>query len=84
MGNDPLFFNTIAGAILSASLLAMLTGFASQVLYSPGKLATPAYALAVAAPQATPAKVAVMAVHSSTAQISERQSSPQDLHTLYP
>ena len=50
MGNDPLFFNKIAGAILSAGLLAMLTGFASQVLYSPGELATPAYAIAVAEP----------------------------------
>ena len=54
MGNDPLFFNKIAGAILSAGLLAMLTGFASQVLYSPGELATPAYAIAVAEPQAWP------------------------------
>ena len=61
MGNDPLFFNKIAGAILSAGLLAMLTGFASQVLYSPGELATPAYAIAVAEPQATTAKVAAPA-----------------------
>ena len=61
MGNDPLFFNKIAGAILSAGLLAMLTGFASQVLYGPGELATPAYAIAVAEPQATTAKAAAPA-----------------------
>ena len=61
MGNDPLFFNKIAGAILSAGLLAMLTGFASQVLYSPGELATPAYAIAVAEPQATTVKAAAPA-----------------------
>ncbi len=61
MGNDPLFFNKIAGAILSAGLLAMLTGFASQVLYSPGELAKPAYAIAAAEPQATTAKAAAPA-----------------------
>ena len=56
MGNDPLFFNKIAGAILSAGLLAMVVGFASHLLYSPKELAAPAYAIATNEPQAVAAK----------------------------
>ena len=45
MGNDPLFVNKIAGAILSAGLLAMITGFAAHLFYHPTKLKNPAYAI---------------------------------------
>ena len=58
MGNDALFLNKIAGAILSAGLLAMLTGFASHMLYSPKQLDTPAYMIAVDEPTTTVAKAA--------------------------
>ena len=47
MGNDALFVNKIAAAILSAGLLAMLTGFASYMLYSPKQLDKPAYMLSL-------------------------------------
>ncbi len=56
MGNDPLFFNKIAGAILAASLLAMMAGFASHLLYGPTELASPAYAIATDEPQKVAAK----------------------------
>ena len=38
MGNDPLFLNKIAAAVLSAGLLAMMTGFAAHMLYHPQEL----------------------------------------------
>ena len=50
MGNDALFVNKIAAAILSAGLLAMLTGFASYMLYSPKQLDKPAYIIAADEP----------------------------------
>jgi cytochrome c len=47
MGNDPLFVNKIAGAILSAGLLAMITGFiAHQVFHNPHSAEKHAYAIA--------------------------------------
>jgi cytochrome c len=51
MGNDPLFMNKIAGAILSAGLLAMLTGFAAHMLYHPKELAGPAFVIAAGEPK---------------------------------
>ena len=45
MGNDPLFFNKIAGAILSAGLLAMMTGFAAHLFYHPTELQNSAYVI---------------------------------------
>lgn len=35
MGNDPLFLNKIAAAVLSAGLLAMITGFIAHQIYHP-------------------------------------------------
>lgn len=61
MGNDPLFFNKIAGAILSAGLLAMLTGFAAHMLYKPNELDKPAYMIAAAAPTTEAPKAAAPA-----------------------
>lgn len=58
MGNDALFVNKIAAAILSAGLLAMLTGFASYMLYSPKQLDKPAYMIAADEPTTTVAKAA--------------------------
>lgn len=46
MGNDPLFLNKIAAAVLSAGLLAMVTGFAAKMLYHPQELEKPAYMIA--------------------------------------
>jgi cytochrome c len=57
MFGDPLFFNKVAGAILSASLLAMVTGFAASMLYHPTELEEPAYVIVGDAP-AAPAAVA--------------------------
>jgi cytochrome c len=58
MFGDPLFFNKIAGAILSASLLAMVTGFAAQMLYHPVELEEPAYVIVGDAPAAAPTAAA--------------------------
>lgn len=55
MGNDPLFMNKIAAAVLSAGLLAMLTGFAAHMLYHPSSLDQPAYIIAADVPAATSA-----------------------------
>jgi cytochrome c len=52
MGNDPLFVNKIAAAVLSAGLLAMLTGFAAHRLYHPKELEKQAYIIASDAPVA--------------------------------
>jgi cytochrome c len=52
MGNDPLFVNKIAAAILSAGLLAMITGFAAHMLYHPKELEKQAYIIASEAPVA--------------------------------
>jgi cytochrome c len=46
MGNDPLLFNKIAAAVLSAGLLAMITGFIAHELYHPHHLEKPAYEIA--------------------------------------
>ena len=50
MNNDPLLMNKIAGAILSATLLAIVTGFIAHLIYQPETLAKPAYAIAAAVP----------------------------------
>ena len=46
MGNDPLFFNKVAAAILSAGLLAMITGFIAREFFHPHHLEKPAYEIA--------------------------------------
>lgn len=46
MGNDPLFLNKVAAAVLSAGLLAMIAGFIAQQLYHPSMPETPAYVIA--------------------------------------
>ena len=47
MGNDPLFVNKIAGAVLSAGLLAMITGFiAHQFFHNPHAPEKHAYMIA--------------------------------------
>ena len=61
MGNDPLFMNKIAAAVLSAGLLAMMTGFAAHMLYHPQELEKPAYMISSDVPVAAVATVAVPA-----------------------
>jgi cytochrome c len=58
MNGDPLFFNKIAGALLSAGLLAMVAGFAAHILYHPMMLEKPAYAIGGNAPAAVAATAA--------------------------
>jgi cytochrome c len=52
MNGDPLFLNKIVGAVLTAGLIAMLSGYAAQQLYGPKALMTPAYAIGGDAPAA--------------------------------
>lgn len=46
MGNDPLFVNKVAAAVLSAGLLAMITGFIAHQLYHPQMPEKQAYVIA--------------------------------------
>jgi len=46
MGNDPLFVNKLAAAVLSAGLLAMITGFIAHQIYHPQMLEKPSYVIA--------------------------------------
>ena len=61
MGNDPLFLNKIAAAVLSAGLLAMMTGFAAHMLYHPQELEKPAYMISSDVPIVAVATAAVPA-----------------------
>ena len=61
MGDDSLFVNKITAAVLSAGLLAMLSGFAAHMLYSPKELDKPAYIIAEDEPRAVVAKAAALA-----------------------
>ena len=61
MGDDSLFINKITAAVLSAGLLAMLSGFAAHMLYSPKELDKPAYMIAEDEPKAVVAKAAAPA-----------------------
>ncbi|MBE10853.1 MAG: cytochrome c family protein [Rhodospirillaceae bacterium] len=61
MGDDSLFVNKITAAVLSAGLLAMLSGFAAHMLYSPKELDKPAYIIAEDEPRAVVAKAAAPA-----------------------
>ncbi len=58
MGNDPLFVNKVAAAILSAGLLAMLAGFITELVYTPISLEKPAYVIAAPETEAKPAAAA--------------------------
>ncbi len=68
MNGDPLFVNKIIGAILTAGLIAMVSGFVATQAYGPKMLAAPAFAIggnapvakAVAAAPAGPAPIAAM------------------------
>lgn len=51
MNDDPLFWNKVAGAILSAGLLAMATGFAAHLLYHPKAPEKQAYVIAAVEPK---------------------------------
>ncbi|MEM9682811.1 MAG: cytochrome c family protein [Pseudomonadota bacterium] len=46
MGNDPLFVNKLAGAVLTAGLLAMMVGFITKKIYSPSMPTEQAYVIA--------------------------------------
>jgi cytochrome c len=46
MGNDPLFVNKVAAAILSAGLLAMIAGFVAHQIYHPQMPEKQAYVIA--------------------------------------
>ena len=61
MGDDSLFVNKITAAVLSAGLLAMFSGFAAHMLYSPKELDKPAYMIAGDEPKAVVAKAAAPA-----------------------
>lgn len=54
-GNDPLFWNKVAGAILFAVILVWVTHAFVGVLYHPKALEKPAYVIATEAPAAKPA-----------------------------
>ena len=45
MNGDPLFLNKIIGAILTAGLIAMTSGFVAHQFYGAKELAKPAYAI---------------------------------------
>jgi cytochrome c len=52
MGNDPLFFNKVAAAVLSAGLLAMITGFIAREFFHSHHPEKPAYEIAAGVPSA--------------------------------
>ncbi len=52
MNGDPLFVNKIIGAVLTAGLIAMASGFIAQQAYGPRTLAAPAFAIGGNAPAA--------------------------------
>lgn len=58
MGKDPLFVNKVAGAVLCAGLLAMMTGFVSGKIYHPEMPEKPGFAIAADATGGAPAQVA--------------------------
>jgi len=58
MGNDPLFLNKIAAAVLSAGLLAMITGFISSQIFHPHKMEKQAYEIAAGEEPAAGAQTA--------------------------
>ncbi len=53
MNGDPLFLNKIIGAVLTAGLVAMVSGFIAHEVYGARELTTPAYAIGGNAPVAT-------------------------------
>jgi len=74
MGNDPLFINKVAAAVLSAGLLAMITGFIAHQIYHPHMPEKAAYVIAegvassagqTAAAPAGPAPVAPLLAKAS-------------------
>ena len=58
MGKDPLFVNKVAGAVLSAGLLALMAGFIADQIYHPVPLAKPAFAIAAGAAGSAPTQTA--------------------------
>src|SRR3546814_16100485 len=53
MKNDPLFWNKVAGAVLSAGLLAMVAGFVTHFIYHPETPEKQAYVIATGEPVKT-------------------------------
>ncbi len=53
MGNDPLFLNKLAAAVLSAGLLAMMTGFIASQIYHPHAPSKPAFEIAAGVEEPT-------------------------------
>src|SRR3546814_17887902 len=53
MKNDPLFWNKVAGAVLSAGLLAMVAGFVTHFIYHPETPEKQAYVIATGEPVQT-------------------------------
>jgi cytochrome c len=50
MNSDPLFINKVLGALLTAGLIAMTSGFIAHLAYHPAHLEEPAYAIGGNAP----------------------------------
>ena len=53
MNSDPLFMNKVIGAVLTAGLIAMTSGFAAHMFYHPQELESPVYAIGGNAPAET-------------------------------
>ncbi len=53
MNSDPLFMNKVIGAVLTAGLIAMVSGFAAHMFYHPQELDSPVYAIGGNAPAET-------------------------------
>ncbi|MBN4083138.1 c-type cytochrome [bacterium AH-315-B06] len=82
MNGDPLFLTKIIGAVLTAGLVAMVSGFVAHQVYVPVALAAPAYAIGGSAPAAAkpvaaapagPAPIAAM-LASADAALGEKLS----------
>ncbi len=60
MGKDPLFVNKVAGAVIGAGLIAMMTGFVSGKIYHPEMPETPGFAIAADAAGSAPVQTAAV------------------------
>lgn len=92
MGNDPLFFNKVAAAILSAGLLAMITGFIARELFHPEHMEKQAYEIAAgvssaaktqtASAPAGPAPIGPLLAKADPAEGKKIAHKCQSCHTL--
>ena len=69
MGNDPLFVNKVAAAVLSAGLLAMVAGFISDLIYHPAPLAKPGFVIAATDSGGGPTQTAAAAAPSEPIEV---------------